>query len=117
MGQDAVSGPDPGSLGAVDAGAVPAVAAFEGADSAFAAGAPLHGSSKRSSVFLGLSCLAGSALAGDDDGAHPELVQAVVDAVFAVAAVGGDRARLATGAPDDPLDRWGASAGLPGSTV
>ena len=29
VGQDAVSGPDPGAFGAVDAGAVPAVAAFE----------------------------------------------------------------------------------------
>jgi hypothetical protein len=36
VGQDAMPGPDSGSFGAVDAGAIPAVAAFEGADAAFA---------------------------------------------------------------------------------
>lgn len=41
MGQDATSGPDPGAIGGVDAAAIPAVAAFERADSAFAAGSPL----------------------------------------------------------------------------
>lgn len=41
-GDDSVSRPDPGALGVVDAGAVPALAAFEGADAAFAPGAPLY---------------------------------------------------------------------------
>ena len=62
VSEHAVSGPDPGAFGAVDAGAVPAVAAFEGADAAFAAGAPLDGSSEGGSVFFvspGLICLCG----------------------------------------------------------
>ena len=92
-----MSGPDPGAFGGVDAGAVPAVAAFEGADAAFAAGAPFDGSSERWSVFLGSAGLAGFALAGDDDGADAEVVQVVLDAFLAVAAVGGDGARRAPG--------------------
>ena len=74
-----MSGPDPGSFDGVDPGAVPAVAAFEGADPAFAAGSPFHVSAERSSVFVGLSGLAGSAFAGDHDVADAEVVQVVVD--------------------------------------
>lgn len=50
--QDPVADPDLGAFGAVDAGAVPAVSAFEGADSPFASVAPLDCSPKRWSVFL-----------------------------------------------------------------
>lgn len=53
VGEDAVPGPDPGSFGAVDAGAVPTVVSFEGADAAFAAGAPLDCSSERWPLFFG----------------------------------------------------------------
>src|SRR5207237_605969 len=52
----------------------------------------------------GLAGLAGPAFAGDHDGADPELVQRLVDAVLAVAAVSGDRPRAAAGARDDPGD-------------
>jgi hypothetical protein len=38
VGEDAVSGPNPGSFGAIQAAAVPSVPAFETADPAFAAG-------------------------------------------------------------------------------
>ena len=102
-----MSGPDPGSFGSVDAGSVPSVAAFEGADPAFDAGSPLHGSSERPSVFLGLSGLAGFALAGDHHGADAQVVQGVVDLLLAVAAVGGDGAGRAAGAAGDPFDRGG----------
>ena len=47
----------------------------------------------------GLAGLAGSALAGDRDGRDAELVQAGLDAGFAVAAVGGDRSGSAPGLP------------------
>src|SRR4051795_9155137 len=95
VGQDPVSGLDPGSVEVVEAGAVPPVLPFEGADPGFAAGPPLDGAPERSAVFVGLAGLAGSALARDHHGAHAELVQVVLDAGFAVAAVGGDGARAA----------------------
>jgi hypothetical protein len=71
-------------------------------------------------VFVGVAGLAGSALARDHHGAHAELVQVVLDAGFAVAAVGGDGARAAPGAGDDSADRRGESrrvGGFPRSTV
>ena len=105
VGQDAVPGPDSGAFGAVDAGAIPAVATLEGADAAFTSGAPLDCSSERASVFLGLPGLAGFDFAGYHDRAHAEVVQGVVDAFLAVAAVGGDGARRAPGSLLDPRDR------------
>jgi hypothetical protein len=74
---------------------------------ALAAGAPLHGSAERPAAFVGLAGVAGSALAGDHNGAHAELVQLVLDLCFAVAPVGGDHARPAPGAADDSPDRGG----------
>src|SRR3954465_8699754 len=96
--QDCLSGPDACSVEAVEAAAVPAVAAFEAANAALAAGAPLDGLAERRAVFEGLSGLAGAALARDDDGSDAEVVQVVLDARLAVAAVGGGRARAAAGA-------------------
>src|SRR4029450_2531587 len=75
VGEDSVPGPDPGSVGTVDAGAVPSVAAFEGADPSFDTGAPFHRCSECSLVFLGLSDLAGSARAGTHHGPHAAVVQ------------------------------------------
>jgi hypothetical protein len=115
-----VPGPDSGSFGTVDAGAVPAVAAFEGADAAFAAGAPLDCSPEGWPVFLGSPALGRFAFAGYHDRAHLEVVQVVLDAFLTVAAVGGDGARLSAGAGDDPLDRGLELRGisrLPTSTV
>jgi hypothetical protein len=80
VGQNAMSSPDSGPFGAVDACAVPAVSAFEGADPAFASGSAFHRSPECPTPFLGLSDLAGSALARDHDRAHTHLVQAVIDA-------------------------------------
>ena len=111
VGEDAVPGPDSGSFGAVDAGAIPAVATLEGADAAFTSGAPLDGSSERWPVFLGSPSLAGFAFTGYHDRAHAEVVQVVLDAFLAVAAVGGDGAWPTAGAS------CGASGGLPISTV
>src|SRR4051794_31941259 len=102
VGQDGLSGPDASTVEAVETGAVPAVAAFEAADPALAAGAPLDGSAERRSVLGGLAGLTGSALAGGDDGADSEVVQVVLDAGLAVAAVGGHGARAAAGAGDHP---------------
>src|SRR5690349_5583744 len=111
VGPDAVSGADPGTFGAVDAGAVPAVAPLERADPAFTAGAPLDGSPESGPVFDGLSRRAGCAFTGYHHGAHAEVVQGVLDTFLAVAAVGGDGARGAAGALGDPRDRgrqlWG----------
>jgi hypothetical protein len=102
--EDSVSGPDPGSFGGVDHGAVPSVAAFEVADAAFAAGSPFHLPPERSLSFLGLSGLAGFAPARNDDVSDTEIVQVIVDACLAVAAVGGHRSRLPSGAADDAFD-------------
>src|SRR5215217_6757217 len=59
VGQDPVSGPDPGPVEVIEAGAVPAVLPFEGADPGLATGPPLHCSAERSAVFVGLAGLAG----------------------------------------------------------
>jgi hypothetical protein len=64
VGQDAVPVPDSGTFGAVDAGAIPAVATLEGTDAAFASGAPLDCSSEGWPVFVGSPCLGGFAFAG-----------------------------------------------------
>src|ERR1700677_242343 len=89
VGQDPVSGPGPGSFGAVQAGAVPSVLPFECADPAFAAGPPFDGAPERGAAFVGLAGLAGFALAGDGHVADPECAQVVFDELLAVAAVGG----------------------------
>jgi hypothetical protein len=106
-----VSGPGFRSFEAVQAGAVTAVSAFEGADPAFASGSPFHGAAEGWSVFEGLSSLGGSALAGDDDVADAEVVLGVVDVLLAVAAVGGDDPRRSAGASVDAFDgrreTWG----------
>ena len=98
-------GADSGSFGAVDAGAIPAVAAFEGADAAFASGAPLDCSPEGWPVFLGSPGLGRFAFAGYHDRAHAEVVQGVIDTFLAVAAVGGDGAWRARGSCLDPRDR------------
>src|SRR5215213_8034707 len=110
VGQDPVSGPDPGPVEVVEAGAVPAVLPFEGADPGLATGPPLHCSAERPAVFVGLASLAGSALAGDHHGADAELVQVVLDAGLAVAAIGGDGPRAPPG-PGDDRPTAGASCG------
>jgi hypothetical protein len=117
VGQDSVSGPDPGAFGAVDHAAVPSVVAFKVTDPAFAAGSPLHSSAERSSSFDVLPGLAGSAFAGNDDVVDAELVQLVLDGGFSVAAVRSHSARFPAGAlitrSTAGLSR-GASGGLPG---
>jgi hypothetical protein len=74
------------------------------ADAAFAAGSPFHLPPERSLSFLGLSGLAGSAPARNDDVSDTEIVQVILDAGLAVAAVGGHRSRLPSGAADDSFD-------------
>src|SRR6202165_332243 len=106
VGQDAVPGPDSGAFGAVDAGAIPAVATLEVADAAFTSGAPLDCSTEGWPVFLGSPGLGRFAFAGYHDRAHAEVVQGVIDTFLAVAAVGGDGARRAPGSLLAPRDRW-----------
>src|SRR4051795_5478031 len=77
--QHSVSGPDPGSFGGVDHGAVPAVVAFEVTDPTFAAGPPFHVFAERGLSFDGLSSLRRSALAGDHDVPDAEVVKVLID--------------------------------------
>lgn len=56
-------------------------------------------------MFVGLPGLGTFAFAGYHDRAHAEVVQGVVDAFLAVAAVGSDGARCAPGSLGDPRDR------------
>src|SRR4029453_6830365 len=56
--------------------------------------------------------LAGSAFSGDDDGAHAEVVQGVIDVLLAVAAVGGHGPRRAAGPGADAACRWGRAGGV-----
>ena len=101
-----MSGPDPGSFGGVDHGAVPSVAAFEVADPAFAAGSPFHVSA---GTLVGRSwacrALLGLPLRGITTLRTPRSWRSSSTAGFAVAAVGGHGARLPPGPFDDPFDR------------
>ena len=56
-------------------------------------------------MLLGSPRLGGFAFTGDQDRAHAQIVQVVLDAFLAVAAVGGDGARRAPGALGDPFHR------------
>ena len=97
VGQDAVYGPDPGAFGAIDAGAVPAVAALEVTDPACAASAPFDDAAERSSVFFGPSRRGRFAFARNYHSGHTEVGELLIDLGFAVAAVGGDGAWRASG--------------------
>ena len=59
---------------------------------------------ERRPVFLGLSGLARFALAGNNNVSDPEVVQCVINACLAVAAVGRDGTGFASGAGDDTFD-------------
>ena len=107
VGEDAVSAPGSGTGDTDEFGAVPAVAAFDVVDAAFASGAPFELGAEGSSVFELAACCAGFALARDGDVTHAEVVQFVFDLGFAVAAVSGRGARGAAGAALYPLDRRG----------
>src|SRR5882757_9510883 len=88
VGEYPVPAPDRRSVPAVQAGAVPAVAAFEVADPAFAAGAPLDELAEAAAVLDGLAGRGGGGLAGNRDRAHARGVQVSFDGGLAVAAVG-----------------------------
>jgi len=77
--QDPVADPDLGAFSAGDAGAVPAVSTFEGADSAFDSVAPLDCSSEHWAVFLGSPASRGFAIARDRHVAHAEVEEVVLD--------------------------------------
>ena len=75
-----MSGPDAGAFGAIDAGAVPAVGAFEVADPAFAAGSPFDGAAEGFSMLDGALRLGRSAFAGDHHVGDTEVGELAVDA-------------------------------------
>ena len=107
VGEDPLSGPGFRSFEAVQAGAVPAVSAFEGADPAFASGSPFDGAAKCWAFLDLLAGGTGSALARDHDSADTQVGEVVFDGGFAVPAVSGHRPGRATGPGSDPLDRRG----------
>ena len=79
-----------------------------------------HRAPERWSLFDRSSGLGELALAGDHHVPDAEVVEVILDLRLAVAAVGGHGAELAAGALNDPRDRgrdWGASVGLPCSTL
>ena len=120
VGEDAVSAPGSGSADAGEFGAVPAVASFDVVDPSFGSGAPFDLVAEGSAVFELAARGAGFAFARDRHAAHAEFVQVAFHRGFAVAAVGGDRARCASGASGDPFDRRGqlrGSGGFPISTL
>ena len=104
MGQDPLSDPGAGSVDAVDAGSVHAVAAFEGGDAAFGAGAPLDQPPERGLPFDLTPGGGGFGLAGDRDLGDAQAGELVVGAVVSVTAVGdngpGDLADPTDGEPD-----------------
>ena len=79
MGEDPLSGPGFGSFEAVQAGAVPAVSAFEGTDPTLASRSPFDGSTEGSASFQLLSGQAGFPFAGNDDAVHADVGEGVVD--------------------------------------
>lgn len=100
-----MSGPDPGAFGAIDAGPVPAVAGFEVADSAFAAGAPFDVATERFSMLLGAPRRRRFVFARNHHAIDTEVSELLVDLGLAIAAVGGDRTRRAPDAFSDSLHR------------
>jgi hypothetical protein len=76
---------------AVQQGAVPAVAAFEVADPAFAARAPLDQLAEAAAVPGGLADGDVGSLAENRHGSDVQVLQVTLDGGLAVAAVGGDR--------------------------
>ena len=74
VGEDAVSTTGSGTAEAGQVGAVPAVAAFEVVDPAFASGAPFDFVAESSAALKLLTGRAGAAHARDRYGAHTELV-------------------------------------------
>src|SRR6201997_290348 len=95
--KDAVSSPDPGAFGGVDAGAVPAVAAFEIADPALTSSSPFDGAAERFSMLFGPPGLRRFAFTRNHYVGDTNVGELLINAGFTVAAVGGDRAWRASG--------------------
>jgi hypothetical protein len=87
---------------------------FEVADAAFASGSPFDEVAELASAFDGSSGLAGLAFSRYGNGFHTDRVQVVVDAGFAVAAVGGDGGRYVAYALGDTGDGRGQLWGVGG---
>src|SRR5271166_5839383 len=112
VGEDAVSAPGSGSVDAGEFGAVPAVSALDVVDPSFAPGAPFDLLAEGSPVFELAARRSGFALARDRHAAHAEVVEIAFHRRLAVAAVGGDRPRCASGASGDPCDCRGQLRGV-----
>src|ERR1700676_2522952 len=102
VGEDPLPSPGFRPFEVVQAGAIPPVSAFEGADPSFASGSPFEGSAECSTPLDPLACGTGSALAGDDDSADTKVGQLGVDGGLAVAAVCSHRPRRSAVASFDP---------------
>lgn len=68
--ENAVPGPDPGTVDAIQAGAVPPVAVPEGADPPFTASAPFDPCAERGSAFVPLPRRPGLAFSGNGNGSN-----------------------------------------------
>ncbi len=106
VGEYSVAAPGSGAGDRGEFGAVPAVAAFDVVDPAFAAGALFDLLAERSAVFEFAAGGAGFALAGYRDLSDAELAKIVLDSCLAVAAVCGHRAGRRADTRFDAVDRW-----------
>ncbi|GIH18931.1 hypothetical protein Raf01_71030 [Rugosimonospora africana] len=101
-----MSAPDSGAGEDGQACAVPAIAVFEVADAAFAAGAPFDEPSERGALLVFSAVGAGGAFARDGDPLDAEFVELGFDAGLAIAAIRGDGAGNSAGAVVDAANRW-----------
>jgi hypothetical protein len=91
--EDAVPAPGSGAVESIEAGPVEAEVAFGAADPSFAARSPSDQLFERAALFDLASRGGGSAFAGEHDLADARGFHGVFDSLFAVTAVGSDRAR------------------------
>jgi hypothetical protein len=102
VGKDPVAGPGASPGEGVQVGSPAAVVAFDGADAPFGAGTPSAWQAtghtlKRSGVFDGAAGSTGAATAGDADPGDAEVMEALLEGGFAIAAIGGDGAGPTSG--------------------
>ena len=109
-----MSGPDRGAFGTVDAGAVPAVAAFEVADAAFAASSLFHSAAQGFSMPFGAPRFGRSAFAWDHDVRHAAIGERLAPSEVTAATrwrVWATICRVALGSPLRWLSARGPAAG------
>src|SRR5829696_2935994 len=112
VSEDAVGAPGSGASEAVDAGAVEPEVASDAADPSLTSGAPSNHLAECSPVLDLASGGRRLALGRQRDVAHTGGTQIILDARFAVAAIGGHRSRRASGSlrPSPPRRNTDTSA-------